>query len=779
MKDNLVIIESPGKIEKIEKFLGSDYKVMSSYGHIRDLKKRSFSVDTQTFAPQYEVPADKARIVSELKAAAKKAKTVWLASDEDREGEAISWHLYEVLGLKPENTKRIVYHEITKEALLDAIAHPRQIDLNMVNAQQARRVLDRIVGFKLSPVLWRKVKPSLSAGRVQSVAVRLIVEKEREINNFKGSDYYRVTAQFVLPEGVTFNAELNHRFAAKEEAEAFLEQCRDARFDVEDIQMKPLKRTPAPPFTTSTLQQEAAHKLNFSVAQTMMVAQRLYESGHITYMRTDSVNLSNLCLTTSKKFIAEQIGEEYVHVRNYRTKSKSAQEAHEAIRPTYIDRTSIEGGSQERRLYDLIWKRTVASQMADASLEKTTATISISGSQYKFVASGEVVKFEGFLRVYRETQEEDAEEDKGMLPRMTVGEHLERKEVVATQRFAQRPARYDEPKLVRKLEELGIGRPSTYATIITTIQNRQYVVEGDKAGETRRYTVLTLKDDSITEAEKTTTTGSEHKKLIPTDTGFVVNDFLLEHFPTIMDYNFTADVEKSFDEIAKGKEKWTDTMQHFYQDFNPLVEKMMNTKEEHRVGERMLGKDPKTGLDVSVKIGRFGAVVQIGTADDEQKPRYARLHSDQSIETITLEEALDLFSLPRTLGEWEGEPVTVGTGRFGPYVQYQKQYVSIPKDMDPLAITLEEAQELMRQKQDAEAKKLMKTFDEEPELRIINGRFGPYLQYKGNNYRIPKAEHKRAEELTLEECMKFISEQNDKPSVKKGGRTRRTNANRS
>ena len=779
MKDNLVIVESPAKAKTIEKFLGDDYKVMSSYGHIRDLKKRSFSIDTETFAPQYEIPTDKTRIVNELKAAAKQAKTVWLASDEDREGEAISWHLFEVLGLKPENTKRIVFHEITKTAILDAIKHPRQIDQNLVNAQQARRVLDRIVGFKLSPVLWRKVKPSLSAGRVQSVAVRLIVEREREINKFKSSDYYRVTAQFILPEGMTVNAELNHRFATKEETEAFLEQCRDARFTVEDIQTKPVKRMPAPPFTTSTLQQEAAHKLNFSVAQTMMVAQRLYESGHITYMRTDSVNLSNLCLTTSKKFITEQLGEEYVNIRHYRTNSKSAQEAHEAIRPTYIDRTSLEGSSQERRLYDLIWKRTIASQMADASLEKTTATISIDGVQYKFVASGEVVKFDGFLRVYRETQEEDAEEDKGILPRMTVGERLTRKEVVATQRFAQRPARYNEASLVRKLEELGIGRPSTYATTITTIQNRQYVVKGDKPGETQNYTILTLKDNNIKETEKATTTGSERGKLIPTDTGIVVNDFLLQHFPAIMDYNFTADVEKSFDDIAEGKEKWTDAMQQFYQDFNPQVEETMNTKEEHHVGERILGKDPKTGLDVSVKIGRFGAVAQIGTADDEQKPRYARLQPDQSIETITLEEALDLFNLPRTLGELEGEPVTVGAGRFGPYVQYQKQYVSIPKDIDPLAITLEEALELMRQKQDEEAKKLMKTFEEEPELRIINGRFGPYLQYKGNNYRIPKTEHKRAAELTLEECMKLINEQNDKPSVKKGGRTRRTNANRS
>ena len=779
MKDNLVIVESPAKAKTIEKFLGPDYKVMSSYGHIRDLKKRAFSIDTDTFEPQYEIPADKSRVVNELKNAARKAKTVWLASDEDREGEAISWHLFEVLGLKPENTKRIVFHEITKTAILDAIQHPRQIDLNLVNAQQARRVLDRIVGFKLSPVLWHKVKPALSAGRVQSVAVRLIVEREREIQHFHGSDYYRVTAQFLLPNGVEVQAELNHRFQTKEETEQFLEQCRKAEFTVEDIQTKPIVRTPAPPFTTSTLQQEAAHKLNFSVAQTMMVAQRLYESGHITYMRTDSVNLSNLCLNTSRDFITQQLGERYVKTRRYHTNSKSAQEAHEAIRPTYIDRTSLEGGSQDRRLYDLIWKRTVASQMADAELEKTTATISISDSPYQFVASGEIVKFDGFLRVYRETQEDETEEAQGSLPQMNVGERLDRKEITATQRFAQRPTRYNEASLVRKLEELGIGRPSTYATTITTIQNREYVTKGDKPGEEQPYTIITLKGDKLKEAEKKSTTGAERGKLIPTDTGIVVNDFLLQHFPTIMDYNFTADVEKSFDDIAEGKEQWTEAMQNFYKDFNPLVEQTIHTHEEHRIGERTLGKDPKTGLDVSVKIGRFGGVAQIGTADGDQKPRFARLHPDQSIETITLEEALDLFQLPRTLGELDGSPVTVGTGRFGPYVQHQKQYVSIPKDADPLTITLEEATALIQKKQEEEAKKLMKTFDEDPELRIINGRFGPYLQYKGNNFRIPKAEQKRAAELTLDECRQLIQNQEEKPAEKGATRTRRTYTKRS
>ena len=773
-KDNLVIVESPAKAKTIEKFLGSDYKVMSSYGHIRDLKKRSFSIDTDTFEPQYEIPTDKTRLVSDLKAQAQKAKTVWLASDEDREGEAISWHLYEVLGLKPESTKRIVFHEITKTAILDAIKHPRQIDQNLVNAQQARRVLDRIVGFKLSPVLWHKVKPALSAGRVQSVAVRLIVEREREINNFQASDYFRVTGTFLLPDGVEVQAELNHRFQTKEETEAFLQQCRESTFTVDDIQTKPTLRTPAPPFTTSTLQQEAGHKLNFSVAQTMMVAQRLYESGHITYMRTDSVNLSNLCLTTSKDYITKEIGKQYVKTRRYRTNSKSAQEAHEAIRPTYIDRTTLDGTSQERRLYELIWKRTIASQMADAELEKTTAVISISGSQYQFVAQGEVVMFDGFLRVYRETQEDEPEEMQGSLPQMTVGDALQRKEVVATQRFAQRPPRYNEPSLVKKLEELGIGRPSTYATTITTIQNREYVVKGDKPGESRTYAVLTLKGDKLRESEKKITAGSERGKLMPTDTGIVVNDFLLEHFPQIMDYNFTADVEKSFDDIAEGKEQWTDMMQTFYHDFNPLVERTMKERDEHHIGERQLGTDPKTGQSVSAKIGRFGAVIQIGEADGNQKPRFARLHPDQSIETITLQEALDLFQLPRELGTLEGQPVTVGTGRFGPYVQHNKQYVSIPKGTDPLAITLDEAVELFRQKREEEAAKLMKTFPEEPELQVINGRFGPYLQYKGNNYHISKPDQKRAKDLTLEECMQIIENQDEKPVAKTAAKTRRT-----
>ena len=658
MKDNLVIVESPAKAKTIEKFLGDDYKVLSSYGHIRDLKKRSFSVDEKTFAPQYEVPSDKQKVVAQLKSQADQARMVWLASDEDREGEAISWHLYEVLGLKPENTRRIVFHEITKPAILDAIEHPRQIDLNLVNAQQARRVLDRIVGFKLSPVLWRKVKPSLSAGRVQSVAVRLIVEREREIQNFKCEENYRVTALFLNADGSEVKAVLGRRFATIDEAKAFLESVKDSKFTVQDIQTKPLKRTPAPPFTTSTLQQEAAHKLGFTVAQTMMIAQHLYESGRITYMRTDSVNLSKLCLGASKAVITEQMGKDYVKTRQYHTSSKGAQEAHEAIRPTYMDQQTIEGNQQERRLYDLIWKRTIASQMADAELEHTNVTISIDGKEETFVAEGEVVKFDGFLRVYSDQNgdillENEDNENLSTLPVMKVGETLSREQIVATQRFSQRPVRYNEASLVRKLEELGIGRPSTYATTITTIQQREYVEKGDKPGEEREYQTLTLKGDKLTQASHTTIVGQERGKLLPTDTGIVVNDFLIENFPEIMDYNFTADIEKEFDEIAEGKMAWDGVVKNFYQGFEPLVEKSVNTHTEHKVGERLLGKDPATGATVTVKIGRFGPVAQMGNNEDGQKPRFAQLNAGQKLETITLEEALELFQLPRKLGMYD------------------------------------------------------------------------------------------------------------------------------
>ena len=772
MKDNLVIVESPAKAKTIEKFLGDKYAVLSSYGHIRDLKKKSFSVDEKTFAPQYEVPADKVKVVSLLKEQAKGASMVWLASDEDREGEAISWHLYEVLGLKPEKTRRIIFHEITKPAILDAIEHPRQIDLNLVNAQQARRVLDRIVGFKLSPVLWRKVKPSLSAGRVQSVAVRLIVEREREIQDFRLENNYRITAIFHNTDGSEVKAELSRRFPTAEEARAFLESCKDSHFSVQDILTKPVKRSPAPPFTTSTLQQEAAHKLGFTVAQTMMVAQHLYESGRITYMRTDSVNLSNLCLGASKKVIAEQMGKEYVKTRQYHTSSKGAQEAHEAIRPTYMDQPQIEGNQQERRLYDLIWKRTIASQMADAELERTQVTISIDGKEETFLADGQVIKFDGFLRVYSDmgiealNDTDGDNENLGTLPAMTIGESLSREQIVATQRFSQRPVRYNEASLVRKLEELGIGRPSTYATTITTIQQREYVEKGDKPGEERSYQTITLNGDEINVESHTTLVGQERGKLLPTDIGIVVNDFLKENFPEIMDYNFTADIEKEFDDIAEGKTAWEVVVRKFYDEFEPLVEKSVNTHTEHKVGERLLGNDPATGVPVTVKIGRFGPVVQLGGTSTGKRPRFAQLATGQKLETITLEEALELFRLPRKLGTYEGEPVIIGAGKFGPYISHKGSYVSIPKDTDPMEVTFEQAVIMVHRKHVEEAERHLRTFSEDAELEVLNGRYGPYIIYKGNNYRLPKAMHERAKELTYEECMQIVNEQGEKSAEK-------------
>ena len=769
-KQNLVIVESPAKAKTIEKFLGQDYKVMSSYGHIRDLKKKTFSINEDTFDPQYEIPSDKTKLVTELNKLAREANMVWLASDEDREGEAISWHLYEVLGLTPEHTRRIVFHEITKPAILEAIEHPRAIDLNLVNAQQARRVLDRIVGFKLSPLLWRKVKPALSAGRVQSVAVRLIVEREREVLNFKGEYSYRVSATFLLPDGKgELQAELARRFETEDEAKAFLDRCKNAQFSIQDISTKPQKRVPAPPFTTSTLQQEAAHKLGFTVAQTMSIAQRLYESGRITYMRTDSVNLSSLCLNASQKVISETMGEEYVKRRQYHTSSKGAQEAHEAIRPTYMEDTKIEGTPQERRLYDLIWKRTIACQMADAELEKTIVTVNIDGMEDVFMASGEVVKFDGFLRVYRETVSEDGSDDMetevALLPALTLGEKLTRKEVVASQRYTQRPARYNEASLVRKLEELGIGRPSTYASTITTIQQREYVQKGDRAGDQMDCLTMTLMGDNIQYETKPLVLGAERGKLIPTDTGTVVNDFLAEYFPEIMDYNFTAAVEKQFDDVAEGKEEWKGVIRSFYDSFNPLVEKTSNIKSEHRVGERMLGTDPKTGKDVSVKIGRFGPVVQIGSAEDEEKPRFAQLKAGQSLDTLTLEDALELFRLPRNLGTYEGSDVVIGAGKYGPYIQHQGKYVSIPKGVDPLDITFEETCALINAKRREDAEKHLRTFEEDPELEVMRGRFGSYLQYKGCNYRLPRTLQADAVNLTYEQCMEVINSQAEKQPV--------------
>ena len=775
MQENLVIVESPAKAKTIEKFLGSDFKVMSSYGHIRDLKKKELSIDKDTLQPDYVIPKDKEELVKKLKESAKKAHKVWLASDEDREGEAISWHLCEVLGLDEASTNRIVFHEITKPAILAAIARPRHLDMNLVNAQQARRVLDRIVGFKLSPVLWRKVKPALSAGRVQSVAVRLIVEREREIQQFNSEPYYRINAIFAITNAngsqSEVKAELDKRFDNHDDAIAFLNQCKDSEFTVDSVTKKPLKRMPAPPFTTSTLQQEAARKLGFSVSQTMMVAQHLYENGLITYMRTDSVNLSKLCLGAAKEEIVKLYGEEYSSTRNFHTHSKGAQEAHEAIRPTYMSNTTIDGTSQERRLYDLIWKRTAASQMTEAQIEKTTVAIAMTGnSEQHFIANGEVVKFDGFLKVYRESTDDEQNEPKDEfahnLPVIKEGDKLTRREITSTERYSQGPTRYTEASLVHKLEELGIGRPSTYAPTISTIQQRDYVQKGDKKGEERPYIIDTLRGIKITPTRKVELTGNEKGKLLPTDIGIVVNDFLMDNFPVIMDYNFTAKVEQEFDQIADGKEEWTDMMRSFDKEFEPTVDKVMNARSEHKAGERKLGDDPKTGHPVFVKIGRYGPVVQIGTADDDEKPRFAQLPADKSMETITLDEALELFKLPRTVGEFEGKNVTIGAGRFGPYVLHDKKYVSIPKDEDPLTLTLERAIELIESKRKAEEERHLKKFDEDPKLEVLNGRYGPYIVYDGKNYRIPRDLHPKAAELSYEQCMDIV---NNPPAPKKRG----------
>ena len=780
MQKNLVIVESPAKAKTIEKFLGKDYKVMSSYGHIRDLKTKEFSIDIEhDYAPQYVIPADKKKLVSELKSEAKSAEQVWLASDEDREGEAISWHLYEVLGLKPENTKRIVFHEITKNAILHAIETPRDININLVNAQQARRVLDRIVGFELSPILWRKVKPALSAGRVQSVAVRLIVEREREINEFVSEAAFRVIANFILPDGTTvLKAELNRRLKDKKEVEAFLESCKNASFTIDDITTKPVKKSPAPPFTTSTLQQEAARKLGYSVSQTMMIAQRLYESGLITYMRTDSVNLSDLALGTAKEAIFETYGEKYYKFRQYHTKSKGAQEAHEAIRPTYISNVEAGSSSQEKKLYELIRKRTIACQMADAELERTTISVGISGQTERFVAVGEVISFEGFLQVYMESNDDDTEKEQenGLLPPVKLHETLSLKDIVATERFTQRPPRYTEASLVRRLEELGIGRPSTYAPTIQTIQNREYVVKGDKEGVERAYTVVSLSKGKIEEAEKTETVGADRNKLMPTDIGTVVNDFLMEYFPDVLDYNFTASVEKEFDSVAEGELVWTKAIDKFYKIFHPIVEATAAVKTEHKVGERELGIDQKSGNPVFVKIGRYGPVVQIGAAhaDDKEapKPQFASLMKGQSIDTITLEEALKLFDLPRTVGEYEGKVMVAAVGRFGPFIRHDGKFVSIPKDLNPLTITAEEAIALIEGKRVKDEQRFIKKFEEDPEMEILKGRFGPYISYQKANYRIPKTVTDPTI-LTLEDCKKIIAEAGEKPAAKKTTRKKK------
>lgn len=754
---NLVIVESPAKAKTIEKFLGSDYHVMSSFGHIRDLKTKDISIDFSNggYKPIYEVPSDKKKIVSELKSQVKSADKVYLASDEDREGEAIAWHLAEVLGLDKATTSRIVFHEITKPAILEAIKEPRTIDLNLVDAQQARRVLDRIVGFELSPILWKKIKPQLSAGRVQSVAVRLIVEREREIKSFKYDAYYKVTALITTAAGDALTAELDTRFQTKAEAMTFLESCKDAKFKVADISTKPAHRSPAAPFTTSTLQQEASRKLGFSVAQTMMIAQHLYENGHITYMRTDSVNLSSLAINTAKQEIVEAYGAEYSKVRRYTTKSKGAQEAHEAIRPTYMSNHTIQGTRQEAALYDLIYKRTLACQMADADIERTQITLTSDATPYKFIAVGEVIKFDGFLKVYKEGSDDEQEQDLKILPTVNVGDILTYNKIECTERFTQRPPRYTEASLVRKMEELGIGRPSTYAPTISTIQAREYVLKGDKEGFKREYNQLLLSKGKIKESVKSETVGAEKGKLLPTDTGTVVNDYLSNNFSDIIDYNFTADVEKNLDKVAEGKANWEKTIDTFYKGFHKEIEESLQQKAEHKVGERMLGTDPVSGRPVSVKIGRYGVVAQIGSASDEEKPKFASLKKGQSIESVSLEEVLELFKLPRTVGEFEGKSVTAAIGRYGAYLAHNGKFYSLPKGSDPLTVTIEEAEAIINEKRHADANKVYKTFTEDPSLQLLNGRYGIYLCKNKVNYKLPKGTDPAT--LTYEDCLKIMA----------------------
>ncbi len=769
MIENLVIVESPAKAQTIEKFLGKGFVVKSSYGHIRDLEKNTLSIDLQhNYKPLYVIPEDKKKLVAELKKMVKDAGMVWLASDEDREGEAISWHLYEVLGLKKEKTRRIVFNEITKDAILKAIENPRFIDDNLVNAQQARRLLDRMVGYEISPILWRKVKPSLSAGRVQSVAVRLICEREREILAYKSTSSFRVTANFQLDDTKksTLTAELPQRIDNSDQTLQFLGKCKNASFKVADVITKPSKKSPAAPFTTSTLQQEASRKLGYSVAQTMSIAQKLYESGNITYMRTDSVNLSETAVGMAKATIIKEYGEKYSFPRQYKTKSKGAQEAHEAIRPTYMENSSIDGSPQEKKLYELIWKRTIASQMSDAALEKTTAVIDISTTKEKFEAVGEVIKFDGFLKVYLEsTDDENEEENAKILPPLNVGQILDLKHINATERFTYHPPRYTEASLVKKLEELGIGRPSTYAPTISTIQQRGYIVKEDREGIERKYKVFILKNNNIEEAVKTEITGAEKAKLFPNDIGLVVNDFLVSYFQNILDYNFTASVEKQFDEIAEGKLKWTEMLDRFYHPFHTKVEETI-AKSERNVGERNLGTDPVSGKPVLVKIGRFGPMAQIGEASDEEKPKFASLLKGQRIETITLQEALELFKLPRKVGEYEGKDITAGIGRFGPYIVHNSKFISLKAGVDdPYTVNAERSIELIHKKREDDQNKTIKTFTEDKDILVLNGRFGPYISYKKDNFKIPKS--KNAASLTLEECREIIKNTEVKPKKKK------------
>ncbi len=761
MIKNLVIVESPAKAKTIENFLGKDYVVVSSYGHIRDLVKKNNGIEIENnFQPIYQVPEEKKKVVKELKKLAKQAETVWLATDEDREGEAISWHLKEVLELPDDKVKRIVFNEITKKAIQEAIKNPRKIDEHLVDAQQARRVLDRLVGFELSPILWRKVRPSLSAGRVQSVAVRLVVEREREIMNFKPESEFKVVGDFLVSSDNKldkFTAELSKKFKSEKDAKEFLEKIKDAEFKVASLEKKPAKKSPSAPFTTSTLQQEASRKLRFSVAKTMLIAQRLYEAGKITYMRTDSVNLSDLALEDAKKTIVKNYGEEYSHTRQYKTKSASAQEAHEAIRPAYIEKQNIDGTADEKALYNLIWKRTIASQMSEAQLERTIVKIEISNSPEIFTAKGEVIKFDGFLKVYIEsTDDENVESsDTGLLPQMNEGDRLDYEKITATQRFSRPPARYTEASLVKKLEELGIGRPSTYAPTISTIQKRGYVVKGDGQGTEREYSVLSIdKNGKLTKEIKTEITGSNKGKLVPADIALLVNDFLLDNFPQIMDYKFTAHVEEELDEIAGGKMKWNNMIAEFYNPFHENVEHTIENSERVK-GERILGKDPKTGKQVSVRMARFGPVAQLTNPDDpDEKPQFAGLRSDQRLETITLEEALDLFKLPRTLGEYEGEEVVAAIGRFGPYVRHKGKFYSLGKDYDPYSVTLEEAISVIEAKRKADAEKTIKVFEEDESIKVLKGRWGPYLKAGRMNVRIPKDYD--GEKLTYEEALELI-----------------------
>lgn len=760
MIKNLVIVESPAKAKTIEGFLGKDFLVKSSFGHVRDLPKSSIGIEIEKdFTPLYEIPSDKKSVISDLKKHADKAETIWLATDEDREGEAISWHLAESLKLDQNRYKRIVFHEITKKAILNAIEHPRKIDQNLVNAQQARRVLDRLVGFELSPLLWKKVKPALSAGRVQSVAVRLIVEREKEIQGFKTTASFKVSALFDVDHNgqkVLVKAELPKRFSTKKEALAFLEQCVNASFTVEEVETKPAKKSPAPPFTTSTLQQEASRKLGFSVARTMTVAQKLYESGKITYMRTDSVSLSGTAINMAKEEIEKSFGAEYVKVRQFATKSRGAQEAHEAIRPVYMNVNKAGADASEQRLYELIWKRTLASQMADAILEKTNVTIGISTHKEKLIASGEVLKFDGFLKVYLEsTDEEEDESSEGILPPLKSGQELNLNEMTAVERFSKAPPRYTEASLVKKLEELGIGRPSTYAPTISTIQKREYVEKANREGDKRNFDYLLLKKGEISQSQKSEIFGQEKNKLFPTDIGTVVNSFLMEYFQGIMDYNFTANVEKEFDEIAGGLKQWSAVIKEFYKPFHQQIEQTTKHAEKFS-GERLLGKDPKTGRNVYAKIGRFGPMIQIGNADEAEKPVFAGMQKDQGLETISLEEALDLFKLPRVVGQYEGKELVAAIGRFGPYIRHDGQFYSIPKTEDPLTISTERAVELIEEKREKERQRVIKEFAENPAVKILKGRWGAYLWADGNNYKLPK--DTKPEQLSLEDCLKIIKE---------------------